>query len=461
MNYIINVDTPTLLSEIIKKNHIEASLPCGGCNGCGRCKVTVSGDISELSQKEKLLLSKSETDNNIRLACYTTVNSQCSITVPDKMHIENQSDFAAIDVGTTSVEAKYSDGTVIKLKNPQMAYGADVLSRISNSEKYSKQLNKCITDTLGNLLKNCKNAVITGNTVMLSIICNKDISRIGKYPFLPETLFGYSDRLFKTDIYYPPCADAFIGADIVCGIIGCDMTKNNTPKILCDIGTNTEIALWDGKKLYFSSAPSGPAFEGGNISCGMPAMPGAVSRVYKDGYKLKYDTINNLKPAGICGSGLTDAICFMKNEHIINENGTIMDYGHRYPHLITVKSGEKAFQIGDIYITQTDIRNFQTAKSAVKTAIELLIREAELTENPEIIISGQFGTHLDFNNAVKIKLLPDGEFSFCNNVALNGAFRMKDEKYRTYAQEILKNSKTIQLHEIESFPEILTKNMNF
>ena len=461
MNYIINVKTPTRLSELIQKNHIHVSLPCGGCNGCGRCRVAVTGDISEISEKEKSLLSKAETYNNIRLACYTTVNSQCSVTLPDEIYAENKSEFACVDVGTTSIEVKYSDGTVIKLRNPQMSYGADVISRISNSEKYSQELNKCITDTLEILLKNCKSAVITGNTVMLSIICSKDISRIGKYPFLPETLFGYSDRLFETDVYFPPCADAFIGADIVCGVIGCGMTQSDTPKILCDTGTNTEIALWDGKKLYFASAPSSPAFEGGNISCGMTAMPGAVSGVYKDGYKLKYDTINNLKPAGICGSGLIEAVYFMKSERIINANGNIMDYGHRFPHLITHKSGEKAFQIGEIYITQSDIRNFQTAKSAVKTSVELLVREAGLNYTPDIILSGQFGTHIDSDKAVEVKMLPTGNFSFCSNAALDGAFKMKDEKYRAYAKELLKNSETIQLHNIESFPEKLAQNMNF
>lgn len=155
MNYKIKTEKPTLLSEIIKKNHINVSLPCGGHNNCGRCKVTVFGDISEASQKEKEILSADELKNNVRLACYTTVLSECSIILPDEAKISNKSEFAAVDVGTTSVEVKYSDGMSVKLKNPQMAYGADVISRITNSENFYNELNESIVSCLKKLIGTC------------------------------------------------------------------------------------------------------------------------------------------------------------------------------------------------------------------------------------------------------------------------------------------------------------------
>ena len=381
--------------------------------------------------------------------------------MPDEEYTIKECDFAAVDVGTTSIEVKYSDGTDVKLRNPQMAYGADVISRISNSEGFYDEMHESITECLKKLIGGCESAVITGNTVMLSIIGRKSLKEIAVYPFKPECLFGYSGKLFETEVYYPPCADSFIGADIVCGVVSSGMTKKQTPVILCDIGTNTEIALWDGKELYFTSAPSGPAFEGGNISCGMPALEGAVSSVYKEGYKLCYDTVDGAEETGICGSGLIDAVWFMREQRILSDSGRIMEYGHRFPHLVTYKNGETAFKIGSISLTQTDIRNFQTAKAAVMTAIELLIRESKIKCEPEIMISGQFGAHLNFDNAVKVKMLPKASFSLLKNAALEGAFKMKDEAYRKKAEELLKNAVVIQLHEIEDFPEKLTQNMNF
>lgn len=461
MRYTVKVKKPESLSQFIQSHELKISLPCGGCMRCGRCRIQVSGDISPVSESELRLLAPEDIKNNIRLACFTTVYSECTIILPDETELHHSADSVVIDLGTTTIEAEYSDGTKFKMKNPQQAYGADVITRISSRRR--SEMHSCILSAVKNLINGCSSAIIAGNTAMLSILTGKSTEGMAKYPFCPESLFDCTEKIDSTDIYYPRCVSAFIGADILCSVIFEKITSSTKPVILCDVGTNTEIALWNGEKLFFTSAPSGPAFEGGNISCGTSAQDGAICKIYEQDKKLMFNTVNSAPAASICGSALIDAAAFMLSKGIINKNGRIMEYGHRFSQLVSFRTGETAFNIGNsgVFITQSDIRALQTAKSAIFSAITMLIKHAELTDTPPIILAGNFGMHLNKQNAVQIRLFPNTDFKTSPHCVIGGAAMMNNESNRRLAAEIASEAAVIELALDDQFMDIFTQNMDF
>lgn len=379
---------------------------------------------------------------------------------------------AAVDVGTTTVVLKlYSaDGVCVGVSsslNPQREFSADVIGRISKALfGEGKSLQNSVTDCITRLLTEaCGSAgihntdvdrmVITGNTAMLYLLTGRDPVSISRFPFKPDRLFGEWVEFSGIKTYLVPCISAFVGGDTVCALLSSGILCKKETALLCDIGTNGEIALYKNGALYVTSVAAGPAFEGGGISCGCPAASGAVYRVWAEDGEIYSHTIENANAIGICGSGLIDALSAFLEEGCIDTEGTALR-----PLVIQAKGKS-------ISLTQKDIRALQLAKSAVAAGIECMLSRTgtEVGDIKTLYISGAFGTKIDPQSAVNIGLFPKelkNAVRFIGNGALNGAEKMLfDDSYFDFAKDLAAKAKTLFLGGSKDFNRSFMKNISF
>jgi uncharacterized 2Fe-2S/4Fe-4S cluster protein (DUF4445 family) len=374
----------------------------------------------------------------------------------------------AIDLGSTKIAGYLLDittGEILKsleVLNPQCGWGHDILSRITatmNESNALKDMHKITVNTINELgkklchecskvgntafgVEQITDCVIVGNTVMLNIFLNIDISGLGQAPFTPVYKHALnfsikeSNLSFHTSgrVYSPPIISGFIGSDHISAILNSGVLKSHKTSLLVDIGTNTEISLIVNGKVHTCSAASGPAFEGTHISCGMSATAGAIhSMDFIDG-KFYFKTVGRIPAIGICGSGVCDALACLRKSNIITRNGTLdvnhsmVRHGSHGPEVVLVPSANTGHG-NDIILTRRDIGNIQLAKAAIRSGIELLLRSSTCdADNVEsVLIAGSFGTHLNIESARAIGLFPEfrnATFRQIGNAAGDGAVQM-------------------------------------
>ncbi len=469
--------TPLLRDVLVESGFLVLS-PCGGKGICGKCRVSVSGTVSDPN--------KCETDAGSRLACqvrllgdaeaellcdetkYVNIETETSVIskltdVPDWKY------GAAVDIGTTTVVLKLynNSGECIATScslNPQHSFSFDVIGRIDaslrgNAEELKGQINSCIEnllknacDTIGISPSEVQKTVVTGNTAMLYLYTGRSPESISRYPFEADTLFG---EYFTESVYLPPCLNAFVGADITCAVMASEMCQTDEVSLLCDIGTNGELALWKEGRLYVTSAAAGPAFEGGEISCGCGCVSGAIDRITVENGAINAYTTDNTPAIGICGSGLISAVSAFLELGYIDESG----YGENIPRINA--NG------GIVQLTQDDIRSLQLAKAAVAAAIEMLLKHTKtsISEIKTLYISGGFGNHVSLADSAKIGLIPYelvNKAKFIGNAALSGAIELLfDEKRMEIAEYIAKRAKHISLAGEEDFYKSFINNIDF
>ncbi len=442
------VQKGVLVSEVLQEE-VGFRMPCAGHGRCGKCKVLAIGMLSEPNEKEQNYLTEHELAQGIRLACQTKILGECTIDSLENGDMEVvmgsttvreglslfQTLGAAIDIGTTTLAVSVYDkkgfvgqaGSV----NPQVAYGADVISRIEQSlQGKGEQLAKVIRVQIADLLRNiCKaggyaveemdTLVITGNTAMLYLLTNRNPIELSRAPFVADWLAGEWVSAKELElgcpnakVYLPHCISAFVGADITMALLQTDICKDDKKRLLVDIGTNGEVVLWTGKQLLCCSTAAGPAFEGTGLSMGMTASAGAISKVTWKEDKFQVQVIGNVQPTGICGSGVIDAIRCLLQSELMDETGFLED--------------EDVVIAETVTMTQEDIRKIQLAKSAICAGIEsALHKEGISTEDlEELLVAGGFGSKIDLENAMYIGLLPcmdSSKIKVCGNAALAGA----------------------------------------
>lgn len=440
------------LSEIIK-----GEKPCGGHGTCGKCKVIARGGLSPVTQAEKALLTADELARGVRLACLTTVEGDCEITTENspvnslpligeaRAEVVGSPLFSAygiaVDIGTTTLAARLYDvrgkilGEVARF-NPQIEWGADVISRIEaaldgKAQLLAAAIRTSIDEMIAELAvlaaidANCIDGmVITGNTVMLCLLTEESVESLSHAPFAATRLFGetmsatdlaLSNLLPNTPVYLPPCISAFVGADVVCDLLATSLGKQETV-MLADVGTNGEMALWNGKELFVCSTAAGPAFEGVGISMGMRGVTGAVDKVTLADGVLCAHVIGDAEPVGICGSGLIDAIACMLETETLDESGYLEE--------------DPFFIRNPVCFTQKDVRMVQLAKSAICAGVETMLHHAAVSGEAlqRFVIAGGFSVYMDISNALRIGLFPrsipaDG-VQVLGNGALNGAAKL-------------------------------------
>ncbi len=477
------------LSELV-----NGEKPCGGHGKCGKCKVIARGELSEITEAERELLSTSELERGVRLACIAKACGDCtveSLAAADEASILTASSElwgdikpsfkkygVAIDIGTTTLAARLygKDGTLLSecsRLNPQSEFGGDVISRIEaalggKAELLSKAVLGAIDGMTEDLAlrasiseKEIDSLVITGNTVMLSLLVGENVEPFSHAPFDAKRLFGETLTaaelgITKADpdasVYLPPCISAFVGADTVCALLATALCGQDRA-MLVDIGTNGEMALWHNGRLTVCSTAAGPAFEGVGISMGMRGSRGAIDKVSSSEGELCVHVIGDSQAVGICGSGLVDAAATMLELEIIDETGFLEDD----PFILSES----------VSLTAKDVRMLQLAKSAICAGLLTLAESqgVDMSEVTALFIAGGFGHYLNKENAARIGLLPQrlAEISEAvGNAALGGAsMLLMNSELREEAERMASRADTLELSTSPIFSEKFMLGMMF
>ncbi len=405
-----------------------------------------------------------------------------------------------VDIGTTTLVATLMDLqsgdelATASAVNPQARFGFDVMSRIQHgstpdgltqlTDSITAGLNGLVTEvcrTSGSYPGEIVDGVIGGNTTMLQLAAGIDPTPLGLAPFTVGIDSGrtYAAETFRLKInpqariYIPPVAHAFVGADISAGLLSVDFFHEMAPVLFMDIGTNGEMGLVaNGRKLVTSTA-AGPAFEGMGISQGMQAAPGAIETVWADGDYMSVRTIDETPALGICGSGIMDAMACLIRLGTVDDRGrfdeTFIDnradgpLSGRY----TKVRGTHAVRLsGGVYFTQKDIRQFQLAKSAVKTGAEMLLAAAGIkaSDLERIVVAGGFGYHLREESLRTIGLLPSGftgKIYFAGNTCRTGcALLLSDAANRRRLEAQMRQVDHLAIAEKADFKTRFIENLS-
>ena len=457
--------TGQLLSEAEGKpgetlhNHIVSAgvwidAPCGGQGKCGKCLVRLGGAGTSVGAGGMGASVGVDAVAPVR-ACRTVIDGDADIYLPDIMDMDivdagsvrieaaaktpSRGDLGvAIDIGTTTVVAHLIDTATGKKiatasgVNAQRACGADVMTRIkycvdNGHERLTGLIRDQITSLInqtcfvsGERASDIKYVSIAANTIMEHLAAGLSPVGMGTVPFTPVSLFGGEIPAWEAmpvsktaQVFFLPAVSAFVGGDITSGILAADIEETQGPTIFIDIGTNGEIVMKYGDRYFCCATAAGPAFEGAEITMGMAAVSGAINHVkWENG--LKYTVIGDRKPAGICGSGLLDALAVLLDTGAVDETGRLLDAGeieHDVAGHIIKVDGSNAFcltTIDNVYITARDIRKLQLAKSAIAAGIQTLLHHAGVAETDvsSFVLAGGFGSYLDQFSAARIGLFP-------------------------------------------------------
>ena len=499
---------------------------------CGKCSVRIFGNLSKVTDAELKNISQQDLNDGIRLLCQTTILGNAEIFADysvENMQIEvngyinHITEFAdykgfgiALDIGTTTIAGLLFKNrskaplSLSVLPNPQRIFGADVIARINASmEGHSSELFVLIRDSIDDIIEDlCKKAgcntedigkiCISANTTMLYLLTQKDCTSISKSPFYADCLFGFeleagnlnglNDGLkkvsFNVPVFLAPCVSAFIGSDTVACILSLNIVQHKTPVMIADLGTNSEMVLFvpskngEQAKILCTSSAAGPAFEGANISCGMCAINGAIEKIDVVGGNAACSVIGNVEPAGLCGSGLLDAIAVLRQAGQLYETGSFVinndeensESEDEIFEILNFENEEKAIiyrkNSNIIYLSQNDVRAFQLAKASLRAGLECLVNVvAKSFSDVEILyLVGGFAKSFNVANAVYVGLFPNElskKIKTGGNASLMGAALMLQEKTSIKkACDIASKANVLELGGSELFQKIFIDSMN-
>lgn len=403
----------------------------------------------------------------------------------------------ALDLGTTTIcallfdpdskEVLFSSSVI----NPQVALGADLISRIAWAQK-DPDSNRIIHEILIRALESLiltglertglgpddlDRLVVVGNTAMTHFFLGLNPASLGAYPFNPvisSPMEVFADEIGlasfpETLVHIMPTVSGFVGSDTVAGIINRDMDRSYDTIMLMDIGTNGELALAKEGKISATSCATGPAFEGARLSCGVRAVPGAINRIRidPDSFQVSYGTVGDQQhdsPSGICGSGIVDAVAEMLRLGLIHRDGAMNP--KMAPGLFSELGESLCFKVtgpsvrgNQIYISQKDIREIQLAKAAMATGVRLLMERGRIDKVDRLILTGAFGSAIDMENAARLGLIPDNiiarERESVENAAATGALQtLADRNCEARARELADRIEYLDIASHKDFQEI-------
>jgi len=416
----------------------------------------------------------------------------------------------AFDIGTTTVVGYLLDLltgkelAVVSAMNPQTRYGADVISRItfaSQEDDGLDRLHKAIITVIDELIgeaaaeAGCSREdvyaiTVVGNSCMHHLFLGLNPEHIALSPYVPVIGAGHivaarelGIRMNEAgQVYVLPNIAGFVGADTVGVILATEMDASEEIQLAIDIGTNGEIVLGTKDRLVSCSAAAGPAFEGAQISCGMRGTTGAIDHV-EFGDSFVYTTIGDVKPEGICGSGLIDAIAGMLTTGLISPNGRILTPenvagtpAERFADRLVEHNGKRAFLLVSaeesasgkpLFITQQDVRELQLAKGAIATGVQVLLDKYGITPNDvsQVLLAGAFGNYLDQHSACTIGLIPpvlEDRVKPVGNAAGAGAVTalLSSSEYRR-ANRITASVEYVELGSYPNFVELFSAALSF
>jgi uncharacterized 2Fe-2S/4Fe-4S cluster protein (DUF4445 family) len=417
----------------------------------------------------------------------------------------------AFDLGTTTVVATLLDLTtgtplaVSSMLNKQQPFGADVITRISATMLDSGALDtmrRLAVETLAELATEvCAQAgvdpadvaevALAGNATMTHIALGIDPEPIGVAPFIMAA--RQLPDVTAADLRLPvhprgrafvfPAFGAYVGGDITAGLLASGMNTDARTRLFIDIGTNCEIVLGNRDWLLATAAPAGPAFEGAAIRCGMRAADGAIEVVTMTADELALQVIGDAEPAGLCGSGLVDAVAGLIRIGLVDHSGrfvpaeTAAAIAPALAPRLTQLGQERVFVLhwlaepGDvarsIYLSQRDVRELQFAKAAIATGWQVLLAEAGLAPGDvqQVLLAGSFGSYLSPASAIALGLvprLPALRIVSAGNVAGEGAkMALLSVRERAAALALLGEVRYVELSDRADFNDAFVDQLQF
>ncbi len=409
-----------------------------------------------------------------------------------------------LEFGNTAVASNSENGPslgriVAARANPQKRFGDDIISRIQktiddpkNLDRLQQAVLEAAAEMIGELAEQAGidprrmiSFVLAGNTVMQQIFLGIDPSFLGFSPFVPATnrfpvvraeelrLPIHPQGLVQT----LPILGGFVGGDLVAGLLATGLDQgdgSDEPRLLIDIGTNGEMILVHGERIWAAATAAGPAFEGARIGHGMIAAPGAVDRV-EFGESIRIGTIGDCEPAGICGSGLIDLTAELLRSGVLTARGQFASGTFRediQQRLVSFE-GKPAFRLSEpgkkeVVLTQKDVRQLQLAAGAIRCGVELLLQQAGLKADDlrRLDLAGGFGSFIRPESASRIGLFPPGvpieRIRFCGNTSLAGtkSFAL-DQRRQVRAESILERAEHIDLSTCPNFSQVFGECMIF
>ena len=405
----------------------------------------------------------------------------------------------ALDIGTTTLVASLVDlhhGNILgnsSVLNPLVYYGHDVMSRIKYSISHKDGLFRMHSELISaiNFLitylssergikpENIYQVIAAGNTTMQHIFLNKEIRGIGEYPYTAEILDTFTTTAKELAIaiseYAPvttfPCFSAYVGGDIVSGLLAIHYETLELPALFLDIGTNGEMVLFLDNQIVATSTAAGPCFEGVTISSGMRASVGAIEHVRLE-EELFFDVVGGGKPRGICGSGLAEAVSELVGVGLVNSSGRLQSIGSdiavKHGKYLFEKDGRRYFRLAEnVSISQEDIRQVQLAKAAIRSGVEILLATCNIKpeELKTVIIAGAFGYHLKEESLFRTGFLPplkNARILYVGNSSLEGAVRLLlNEELLSKSVSIARTAHVLELSQTTEFENIFIREMHF
>jgi uncharacterized 2Fe-2S/4Fe-4S cluster protein (DUF4445 family) len=497
----ISIHAGATVVEAAGQAGIILNTVCGEKGTCGKCVVEVEPEKGEV------------------LACQYHIQSDVTVTIPPasryfepkilshgidiktKVRREKGGEKVfgvAVDIGTTTVVAKLinmADGNCLATEaviNPQTRYGDDVISRINyaQSDGTLDELHKVIIECLNKLIAQlCKKASIdnkqigevcaVGNTTMNHIFLKLPVTQLGQAPYKAFSLEPKNVPAKELSVRINPEANihtvaniaGFVGSDITAVALAVEMDSVQEQTLVVDIGTNGEIVLGTGDKLYAASCAAGPAFEGARISCGSRAGEGAIEAVVCNDNDIDFDVIGKGPARSICGSGLIDAVAVLLDLGLIEKSGRfVRNEKLSEPILARIieHNGQPAFRLTEqVFLTQKDIRQVQLAKAAICAGIRLLQKKVGLEDSDikQILLAGAFGNYIRAESALRIGLLPNvavEKIHFVGNAASSGAqMILLSHQAREKARKLAQQIEYVEIAHEKDFTDVYAECMSF
>jgi uncharacterized 2Fe-2S/4Fe-4S cluster protein (DUF4445 family) len=529
---------PTPLYMAAAACGIVLEQPCGSQGTCGNCRVrVVAGDVPP-SAEDLDLLSEEEVRAGWRLACRMVVGARATIEVPPSVRSPGGKSFGgdlalddgrqpvgaaavevgrtalglAVDIGSTSLAAALvdlRDGRVVAFDstlNPQVMYGADVISRIHYSVAEADglaRLTAAVREGLRDLVerlvrvsgtraRDIVTAACAGNPTMVQTWVGVSVASLGTAPYLGAWSGELNTHARATalaihpdaPVYVFPMVRSHVGSDAVAAAVASGMDAVTRPTLLIDLGTNTEVMIAAGGRFVATSAAAGPAFEGATITHGMRAAPGAIDAVSvtPDG-RLVYSTVGNEPARGICGSGLIDAVAELLRAGAISPAGHLRPPSDADPSIMpdlarrmTAIDGQNVCVLVDksdahagraVVLTARDVRQLQLVKGSILAAATILCRHLgfKAGDLDTVLIAGAFGNTVRKASAVGIGLVPaiDPEHvRFVGNAAGVGArLAVCDQRFRARAGALAGRSEYVELGNHPEYQDLFLELLAF
>lgn len=489
-----------LFNLLARYEHTRVRSACQGKGTCGLCLVRIDqGATSELTQYEHQRLNTRQIAQGIRLACQVTVFNHARVTLINPLAIEaldtisisppiataNTQYAVAVDLGSTQLRISLWDSVHQRRIdgycgfNPQAYYGTDILNRLTaatTDKSAGSAMSELIQDTVERVITewiDTKNLRITeillvANTAMLALFANKHAEQLLQPAYWTQAIDCSLDfsTLRQTQIpiaVVQPVA-GFVGSDLLAGLFAVRLTHSPGSALFIDFGTNTEIALWHRNKLWLTSVPGGPAFEGCGISCGVAAEQGAISHVNYDAETGEFHgtligtSTDTSEIKGLCGSGLCDVVACLLASGQLKKNG-------RFAEAVSELEIELVNLPYRVTVKKHDIDIFQRAKAATGAGISKLlsIAGASSADLTRLCIAGAFGQFLNTQQAQAIGLLPDctpENVELCGNTALTGCEQLLSSPNRDeQLNELKRYVEIVNLSQVTDYEEVFVDNL--